>query len=179
MPNSQRAQLDPTLTREPSNSPRSPTHPCSRIRPPHKHPLLTKPHPKTPLPRATSPNLAQTRTRRIGDFAETLSLSYLDFRTSWGVGVKDPERRSLPSATHAALHSKSRRPDDRCRPRIHASAGGGKSELRRAVCRITSGTEVSRPLDGQCNREHTAKFGGASQRKVRVKRCGKSAPVDA
>jgi hypothetical protein len=34
--------------------------------------------------------------------------------------------------------------------------GGGKSELRRAVCRITSGTEASRPLDGKCNRERTA-----------------------
>ncbi len=35
-------------------------------------------------------------------------------------------------------------------------AGGGKSELRRAVCRITSGTRASRPVDGQCHREHTA-----------------------
>jgi hypothetical protein len=34
--------------------------------------------------------------------------------------------------------------------------GGGKSELRRAVCRITSGTAASRRLDGQCNREYTA-----------------------
>jgi len=31
--------------------------------------------------------------------------------------------------------------------------GGGKSELRRAVCRITSGTAASRRLDGKCNRE--------------------------
>ncbi len=44
-----------------------------------------------------------------------------------------------------------------CLPRRKVSGGGGKSELRRAVCRITSGTEASKPLDGQCNREHTAK----------------------
>src|SRR5580692_8241495 len=44
-------------------------------------------------------------------------------------------------------------------PEIFAQAwvaGGGKSELRRAVCRITSGTRASRPVDGQCHREHTA-----------------------
>ncbi len=35
--------------------------------------------------------------------------------------------------------------------------GGGKSELRRAVCRITSGTQASRPEDGQCNRDDTAR----------------------
>ena len=39
---------------------------------------------------------------------------------------------------------------------VKVSGGGGKSELRRAVCRITSGTEGSNPLDGQCNREGTA-----------------------
>ena len=54
------------------------------------------------------------------------------------------------------IHWICRRLDDRCRSRRKASSGGGKSELRRAVCRITSGTEVSRPLDGKCNREHTA-----------------------
>ena|ERR1700722_9659527 len=31
--------------------------------------------------------------------------------------------------------------------------GGGKSELRRAVCRITSGIPVSKLEDGQCNRK--------------------------
>ena len=36
------------------------------------------------------------------------------------------------------------------------AAGGGKSELRRAVCRITSGTWASRPMDGQCHRKDTA-----------------------
>jgi hypothetical protein len=35
-------------------------------------------------------------------------------------------------------------------------AGGGKSELRRAVCRITSGTWASKPMDGQCHRKDTA-----------------------
>ena len=35
-------------------------------------------------------------------------------------------------------------------------AGGGKSELRRAVCRITSGTWASKPMDGQCHRKYTA-----------------------
>ncbi len=37
-----------------------------------------------------------------------------------------------------------------------ASGGGGKSELRRAVCRITSGTVGASRLDGQCNRKQTA-----------------------
>ena len=36
------------------------------------------------------------------------------------------------------------------------SDGGGKSELRRAVCRITSGMWASRPADGQCHRKDTA-----------------------
>jgi hypothetical protein len=34
---------------------------------------------------------------------------------------------------------------------------GGKSELRRAVCRITSGTAGSSRLDGKCHRKHTAR----------------------
>ena len=37
-----------------------------------------------------------------------------------------------------------------------ACFGGGKSELRRAVCRITSGTRASRSVDGQCHRKDTA-----------------------
>jgi hypothetical protein len=37
-----------------------------------------------------------------------------------------------------------------------AEAGGGKSELRRAVCRITSGMRALRPADGQCHRKDTA-----------------------
>jgi len=36
------------------------------------------------------------------------------------------------------------------------TTGGGKSELRRAVCRITSGTRASRLVDGQCHRKETA-----------------------
>ena len=36
------------------------------------------------------------------------------------------------------------------------AAGGGKSELRRAVCRITSGTWALKPMDGQCHRKDTA-----------------------
>ncbi len=39
---------------------------------------------------------------------------------------------------------------------LEAFAGGGKSELRRAVCRITSGIAELRPRDGQCHREDTA-----------------------
>ena len=50
---------------------------------------------------------------------------------------------------------------------------GGKSELRRAVCRITSGVPVSRPEYGQCHRKHTVRL-----RRIRVKRCGKSAPPE-
>jgi hypothetical protein len=59
-----------------------------------------------------------------------------------------------------------------------SDAGRGKSELRRAVCRITSGRVGSSPFDGKCHRKHTApvfkdlSFGIG----VRVKRCGKSAP---
>src|SRR5260370_33788862 len=77
---------------------------------------------------------------------------------------------------------------------------GGKSELRRAVCRITSGRTGSSSFDGKCHREHTAS-GERSARavslepdarakqaktvaepsekrppEVRVKRSGKSAP---
>jgi len=63
--------------------------------------------------------------------------------------------------------------DARCR--VSASESGrGKSELRRAVCRITSGIAASRPRDGQCHREYTARV--SQETKVRVKRCGKSAP---
>ena len=49
-------------------------------------------------------------------------------------------------------------PGGRCRRvgREPESAGGGKSELRRAVCRITSGTRASRLVDGQCHRKDTA-----------------------
>ncbi len=43
-------------------------------------------------------------------------------------------------------------------------AGGGKSELRRAVCRITSGTWASRPMDGQCHRKDTASATPLSER---------------
>src|SRR5271155_2412830 len=49
-----------------------------------------------------------------------------------------------------------RRLDDRCRLHRKVFGGGGKSELRRAVCRITSGTDGSSHLDGKCNRERTA-----------------------
>ena len=50
---------------------------------------------------------------------------------------------------------------------------GGKSELRRAVCRITSGRTCSSTFDGKCHRKHTA---AGVKPEVRVKRCGKSAP---
>jgi predicted NUDIX family NTP pyrophosphohydrolase len=39
------------------------------------------------------------------------------------------------------------RPDGRCRASV-SEPGRGKSELRRAVCRITSGIAASRPRDG-------------------------------
>src|SRR5271155_4694684 len=54
------------------------------------------------------------------------------------------------------IHWECRRLDDRCRLGRKALSGGGKSELRRAVCRITSGTDGSSHLDGKCNRERTA-----------------------
>jgi hypothetical protein len=42
----------------------------------------------------------------------------------------------------------------------------GKSELRRAVCRITSGRVVSKPLYGKCHRKYTAL--GRGERTVRA-----------
>jgi hypothetical protein len=57
-----------------------------------------------------------------------------------------------------------------------SSDEGGKSELQRAVCRITSGKSASRPIDGKCHRKHTAFAGPNAGAGVRVKRCGKSAP---
>src|SRR5580658_7364278 len=39
-----------------------------------------------------------------------------------------------------------------------SDAGRGKSELRRAVCRITSGRPGSSPSDGKCHRKYTALF---------------------
>ncbi len=66
------------------------------------------------------------------------------------------------------------RPDDRCRARgSHCARERGKSELRRAVRRVTpgqgdlkeSGTENTPPLTRP-----------GTWRAVRVKRCGKSAP---
>src|SRR5271154_300984 len=51
-------------------------------------------------------------------------------------------------------------PDGRF-PRLHwkrRDAGRGKSELHRAVCRITSGRADSSPFDGKCHRKHTARI---------------------
>ena len=81
-------------------------------------------------------------------------------------------------------------PDGRCRSADAsfgwaAQAGRGKSELHRAVCRITSGGRPLRAVNGKCHREDTAppiRFtradlaGVAETGGVRVKRCGKSAP---
>src|SRR5512140_3725564 len=39
---------------------------------------------------------------------------------------------------------------------VSSGARRGKSELRRAVCRIKSGTSDSSLLDGKCHRKHTA-----------------------
>src|ERR1700690_2441642 len=45
-----------------------------------------------------------------------------------------------------------------------SEAGRGKSELHRAVCRITSGRAGSSPFDGKCHREYTARaFTGAGK----------------
>ena len=87
-----------------------------------------------------------------------------------------PVRHTLCSRTgHALIHSSlCRRPDDRCPSPRMRSKGGGKSELRRAVCRITSGMRASRRVDGQCNRKETALDAQAAR--VRVKRWGKSPP---
>jgi hypothetical protein len=51
----------------------------------------------------------------------------------------------------------------RCRGLSESKGHGrGKSELRRVVCRITSGTRASKPVDGQCHRKHTATAWGSS-----------------
>src|ERR1035438_9741983 len=53
-------------------------------------------------------------------------------------------------------------PDGRCRlgdaePTAQAAqVGRGKSELHRAVCRITSGGRPSRAVYGKCHRKYTA-----------------------
>src|SRR5271155_3457151 len=69
--------------------------------------------------------------------------------------------------------------------RSAGDGGGGKSELRRTVCRITSGQSRSSAMDGKCHREDTAppvpstpslNVGAQGADGVRVKRCGKSAP---
>ena len=59
--------------------------------------------------------------------------------------------------------------------RLSANAGdsqaaqkkGGKSELHRAACRITSGREPSKALDGKCHRENTAPACRGKGEKVR------------
>ena len=69
-------------------------------------------------------------------------------------------------------------------------AGGGKSEHHRARCRVTrsrrrkeadfrihAGGDAARRPDGQCHRKYTARI--SQERRVRVKRCGKSAPLEA
>src|ERR1700677_4874169 len=53
-----------------------------------------------------------------------------------------------------------------------SEAGRGKSELHRAVCRITSGRAGSSPFDGKCHREYTprASTGAGKGEKVRKER---------
>ena len=48
-------------------------------------------------------------------------------------------------------------PDGRSLLFAVSKSAGGKSELRRAVCRITSGRAGSSRFDGKCHREHTAR----------------------
>ena len=52
---------------------------------------------------------------------------------------------------------------DRTAALLASSEKGGKSELRRAVCRITSGKPVSKPADGKCHRKYTALAGAPEQ----------------
>src|SRR5258708_4841815 len=74
---------------------------------------------------------------------------------------------STTAPTHPIMEGVDAGPDGR---RLAANAGnsqaarreGGKSELPRAMCRITSGRAPSRALDGKCHREDTAP--GASPR---------------
>src|ERR1700692_2580702 len=80
---------------------------------------------------------------------------------------------SLPAEPSHNPETVHRKPDARCRtPHIayndqvgswtgrslsaSSDAGRGKSELHRAVCRITSGRAGSSPFDGKCHRKHTA-----------------------
>src|SRR5204862_862611 len=63
---------------------------------------------------------------------------------------------------------------------------GGKSEHHRARCRVTSvlpkiysGGHAARRADGKCHRENTALYSSKERRRVRVKRWGKSPPLQA
>ncbi len=73
----------------------------------------------------------------------------------------------------------------RAENRFPALREGGKSEHQRARCRVTracragihAGGDAARRPDGQCHRKQTARI--SQERRVRVKRCGKSAPLEA
>ncbi len=59
------------------------------------------------------------------------------------------------SASH--IMNVCRQPDRTVASRVFGRGRRGKSELRRAVCRITSGTPGLSLADGKCHRKHTAR----------------------
>ena len=65
-------------------------------------------------------------------------------------------------------YNRKRRQLDRTAARCTSSTARGKSELHRAVCRITSGQPVSKPVDGKRHRKYTARKGKGE--KVRQER---------
>ena len=82
-------------------------------------------------------------------YASVRGLSHLIIRDSWrrtGWSLSFRERRDLSRA---------------------AREERGKSELRRAVCRITSGRMDLNPFDGKCHRKHTAPACRGKGEKVR------------
>jgi len=139
-----------------------------------------------------------TSVQAIDEFAQNATIGKFD-QGRRSRRIEDPSIED-PSQKH--LNLRSRYTSDWQEDRAVAAggraqarfAGGGKSELRRAVCRITSGTRASRPVDGQCHRKDTASANPPSGGRprnglldssgepntgagVRVKWCGKSAPL--
>ena len=91
-------------------------------------------------------------------FCEVLSvIAMVTLRLcGWGPPGRGVERDCLELAWRSRWAGRPLPRGCPCTSYMGALRGGGKSELRRAVCRITSGIQASRPGDGKCHREDTA-----------------------
>jgi len=78
--------------------------------------------------------------------------------------------RSAAAAQRSGARAAALPPAARPGIQVEAKGGGGKSGLRRAVCRITSGTAALKRLDGQCNRKYTASERTARRKSDRANR---------